>query len=443
MKQAEHSPRSIPRTGAPDSTLALLREGYEFIGNRCQKLNTDIFQTRILLQPTICMSGRPLAELFYQEKFFQREDAAPQRLKKTLLGQQGVQGLDDDTHKQRKALFMSVMNRESVQRLETVARTQWLDAIETWTRSSQPVVLKHAAARILCQSICEWADIPVPEGKMSRLVELLLQLVEGAGKVGPRHWRARHARDLLERRASRLILHVRTGDIKPAAGSALAVIAAHRQPGGTLLPAGVAAVELLNLVRPTVAVTYYVVFVAMALHEHPQYADRVATDKEFRHSFVQEVRRFYPFFPAAIARVRKTFDWCGYTFGQGTRVLLDLYGTNHDKRSWDQPDRFWPERFAAADAPDEFTFIPQGGGDPWQHHRCAGEAITISMMMLAVEMLTTQVTYQYAGASLRLPLNRMPTQPDDGFPITQLRSLAVAGQRSTSAPNGGKSSSSD
>lgn len=35
----------IHRLRAPDSTLALLREGYAFIPNRCRRLRADAFRT--------------------------------------------------------------------------------------------------------------------------------------------------------------------------------------------------------------------------------------------------------------------------------------------------------------------------------------------------------------------------------------------------------------
>ena len=59
-----------------------------------------------------------------------------------------------------------------------------------------------------------------------------------------------------------------------------------------------AAVELINLVRPTVAVSWYIVFAALALHEHPGYREKLRTgDDAYAGLFVQEVRRFYPFAP--------------------------------------------------------------------------------------------------------------------------------------------------
>jgi fatty-acid peroxygenase len=76
--------------------------------------------------------------------------------------------------------------------------------------------------------------------------------------------------------------------------------------------------------------------------------------------FTQEVRRFYPSFPAVAARVRSDFDWNGYRFPSGRRTMLDLYGTNHDVRTWDAPDAFRPERFRDA-TPTAYAFVPQRG----------------------------------------------------------------------------------
>jgi len=64
-----------------------------------------------------------------------------------------------------------------------------------------------------------------------------------------------------------------------------------------------------------------------------------------RSTSVAEVRRFYPFFPAAVAKVRQDFTWQGYRFPAGRRVLVDLDGINHDPRAWRMPDQFVPLRF--------------------------------------------------------------------------------------------------
>lgn len=86
----------IPREKLPDSTLPLLLEGYEFIPRRCQRFGSDLFETRLLLQKMICMTGADTAQVFYEEARFQREGAAPARVQKTLFGKGGVQCLDGE-----------------------------------------------------------------------------------------------------------------------------------------------------------------------------------------------------------------------------------------------------------------------------------------------------------------------------------------------------------
>ncbi|MGR3446707.1 MAG: cytochrome P450, partial [Paracoccus sp. (in: a-proteobacteria)] len=58
----------IPSDGQLDSTLALLANPYFFIAERCRRLETDLFETRILLGRTICMTGPAAAELFYRNE---------------------------------------------------------------------------------------------------------------------------------------------------------------------------------------------------------------------------------------------------------------------------------------------------------------------------------------------------------------------------------------
>ena len=74
---------TIPRDGKLDSSLSLLREGNHFIPRRCQRLRSDIFQTRLLFEPTLCLHGEAAARLFYDQSRFTREGAAPGMLKKT------------------------------------------------------------------------------------------------------------------------------------------------------------------------------------------------------------------------------------------------------------------------------------------------------------------------------------------------------------------------
>lgn len=68
---------NMPKDSGFDKTLSALKEGYEFVMNRDKEMHTNIFETRILGEKTICLTGSELAELFYDNTRFSRSDAAP------------------------------------------------------------------------------------------------------------------------------------------------------------------------------------------------------------------------------------------------------------------------------------------------------------------------------------------------------------------------------
>ena len=101
---------------------------------------------------------------------------------------------------------------------------------------------------------------------------------------------------------------------------------------------------------------------------------------------MQEVRRFYPFFPFAAATVRQDFDWQGYHF--------------------------------------PLNFIPQGGGDYYTNHRCPGEWITIELMKVALNLLTQYLQYDIPQQYLEISLSTMPTAPKSGLVISNVKLIS-------------------
>ncbi len=410
----------IPQDGGIDSTLALAKDGYEFVSKRCRKHESDVFETHLMFRRTICMKGAKAAQLFYDTERFRREGAMPKRVLKTLLGEGGVQGLDDDSHRQRKQMFMELMSPEEIARLVDLMKTSWSSALTGWETMDR-VVLHTEVQQIICRAVCAWAGVPLDESEVAERTADLAAMIDGAGGILPRYRRGVKGRNSAERWIGRIIANVRAGWTGAREGTALAAVAYHRNLNRELIDEHTAAVELLNVIRPTVAVARFVTFSAVALHEHPDIRDRVVNGSdEYLGWFVQEVRRFYPFFPLVGAVVRKDFDWNGYRFPEGRRVLLDLYGTNHDERSWTDPDQFRPERFAEWDG-SPYNFIPQGGGDHSSNHRCPGEWITIELMKAAVDLLVRSMTYQVPPQDLTISLSRIPAIPESGFVITDVK----------------------
>ncbi|WP_010631438.1 cytochrome P450 [Sporolactobacillus vineae] len=409
----------IPRDHGLDHSLALLREGYVFIRNRCRKLQTDIFQTRLLAQNVICMTGPEAAELFYDEERFVRKGAAPKRVQKTLFGQNGVQGLDGARHRHRKQMFMKLMSPERLQVIVDLTKKQWLETSKKWMQRDQ-VVLFDEVQEMLCQIACEWAGISITGQEVKNRANDLGKMVDAFGAIGPRHWQGRIARVRSEQWAGQIIEHVRKGEMNPPESSAAYTMAWYRESNGRILDTQIAAVELLNILRPIVAIATYITFGAHALHEHPECMDNLQSGKGDVRPFVQEVRRYYPFTPFVGARVRREFAWKQCPFTRGTLVLLDVYGTHHDPRLWDRPDEFRPDRFHHW-AGGLFDFIPQGGGDRDHGHRCAGEWLTLKVMEASLDFLANQITYHVPVQDLSINLSRIPTLPASRLIISNVR----------------------
>ena len=409
----------IPRDQSFDGTLALFLDPYGFVSKRCRRYGADLFQARVLLRPTICMTGPEAAELFYRRDLFVRRGATPGRIQKTLFGRGGVQGLDGDAHRRRKQMFMSLMTPERIDNLKELIDGLWRVYAQRWAAQDR-VVLYDEVQELMTKAACTWAGVPLPEPEVSRRTAELTALFDYAGSVGPKHWWSRLSRKRSERWIGEIVEGVRAGRLDPPENSAARVIATWRDLDGALLSPRVAAVELLNILRPTVAVSVFITFAGHALHRFPACRHKLQADDESLEPFVQEVRRFYPFFPAVMARVRRDFEWNGYRFPRGRRVMLDLYGTNRDPRAWDAPEEFRPERFHHWGG-SPFDFIPQGGGDHDLNHRCPGEWITIELLKVSCGFLATGIEYDVPDQDLRIAITRLPAIPKSRFVMSNVR----------------------
>ncbi|WP_368488318.1 cytochrome P450 [Clostridium sp. BJN0013] len=403
-----------------DNTFNLLKEGYLFIKNRIDQYQSDLFETHLLGQKVICMTGEEAAKVFYDPGRFQRNGAAPKRVQKTLFGENGIQTMDGETHTHRKNLFKSLTTSLYQRHLAELTLEKWQASVDKW-EDTEKVVLFDEAKEILCQAACQWAGVPLLKSEVKDRAEDFGAMVDAFGAVGLRHWKGRRARNRTEDWIKGIIEDVRGGKIKAEEGSALYAMAFHRELDGSQMNNQMAAVELINILRPIVAISTYITFAALALHEHPECKEKlISDDNNYFEMFIQEVRRFYPFTPFLGARVRKNFIWNEYEFNEGMLVLLDIYGTNHDPCIWKNPDEFHPERFKEWKG-SLFDFIPQGGGDPAKTHRCPGEGITIEIMKTSLNFLINRIEFEVPEQDLSYSLVRIPTFPESGFVMTNIK----------------------
>jgi fatty-acid peroxygenase len=412
----------IPRDPSPDSTLALLREGYSFIPERCKRLGADLFEARLMLTKALCMSGPEAAAQFYRRDRFTRRGCMPIATLTLIQDLGSVLTLDGEDHRRRKAMFMELMGPGRLGRIAELTAEHWRASVAAWERRDE-VTLFHAAHVPLCGAICEWAGLTLAPDEVEQRAREFEAMVEGTGSVGPRNLRGHAMRFRNERWMRGVIGRIRSGELSVPQGSAAHVVAHHRDRNGELLPVKIAAVELINVLRPTVANARFVTYAAHALHQVPEWRERLRASDEDLEPFVQEVRRFYPFIPLIGGRVIAPFTWRDHEFCEGDWVLMDLYGTNRDARTWEDPDAFRPDRFRDR-AIGAFDMIPQGGGDHAETHRCPGEWLLIEQLKVIARLLAREMTYDVPEQDLGIDLGRMPALPDSRFVMRNVRAVA-------------------
>lgn len=416
-------PSQIPRSKFPDDTLAVAYHGYRFVSKRCENFGTDIFQTRLMGRKTICMKGKEAAEIFYDTNRFERKGVAPNHIKATLFGHGGVQGLDGEAHQHRKKLFMDIIH-DGIEELGDLVEDQWYIHANRWEQKDR-VVLFFEVQKLLYKAVCLWAGVPLYNSEIPQRTNDLAAMIDGSSSVGLRHWRGRLARKRMEKWIGKLINQVRSKNTQTPTPSILQEVALHRDLNGDLLKTRTAAVELPNVLRPTVAVSRFITFAALALHQHPESEEKIRSGGDrYLRLFVHEVRRYYPFFPFVMARVKHDFTWKGYDSPKGYLALLDLYGTNHDSRTWDEPDKFHPERFRDWNGND-YNFIPQGGGNHFHNHRCPGELPTVKLIEISLNFLVHHLQYDVPRQNLNLNLSRIPAIPKSRFIMENVERMKV------------------
>lgn len=207
--------------------------------------------------------------------------------------------------------------------------------------------------------------------------------------------------------------------INPVAGKedvALYAFAKATDDHGELLPIDVAAVELLNVIRPTVALTVWIALMGHALFSRPDIYQRLHAEfDQLQDSFIQEMRRYYPFFPMLPAFAIQDVEVDGYLIPKDSWVVLDLYGTNHDDRMIETPEVFRISRYLGKEKhisyDEEYEMIAQGGGEFKTMHRCAGEWITLHTLRVFSDQLVNKYQFSIPEQDWNIPMNQFPTYP--------------------------------
>ena len=397
----------------------LMAKGYGWLPDKRRQLGRRTVPTRLGGLPVYGIEGPDATRFLYDENHVVRSHAVPEPVQGTLFGKGAVHTLDGEMHRVRKAMFVALLMREDgISSLVQQVTEAWDDAAGRWAGRPQ-IVLMEEAAEVIAGAVTRWTGVPVTDEEVPALARDLRALVDGFATGGPRHWRARRARGRREAELAQLVGDVRAGTTTVPEGCAVEVVARHRDADGEQLDPRVAAVELLNILRPTTAVSWFVAFSAHALIRRPENRKRLADgDLAFALAFAHEVRRFYPFAPFIGGRAPRAVEWDGEQIPENAMVLLDVYGQNHDADLWGDPYAFRPERFLGREI-GPFDLVPQGGGDTSTGHRCPGEQLTVALLS-ALAVRLARLRFDVPRQDLSISLRRIPAKPASGV-VLQVR----------------------
>lgn len=416
---------SCPFHGLSDN-LDFLRDGYLFASKKRQErgaTNDDRpLWFRLLLRPTLLVRGAKGVRLFYDSERVKRSGAMPLPIQGSLFGAGSVHTLDDEAHRHRKATFVKVCYDDAqVERIKPMVEAEIREALARWRKHSDSVY--DSAVIAYGRASMRWAGIEGRDSELDKQARRLGDIVEGFAHLNLDHLKAWLNRRLTDRWCAKLIREQRSGRRNAEPGTSLYEWANHRELDGSLLDAKTAGIEMQNTFRPHIAVARFAAFATKALHDHPQWRERIQAETAERGTlvdgplataFAQEVRRCYPFVPVLPAFARKDFEFEGERVKKGDRILIDILGTNHDPVSWERVDDFDPERFLGVDDFEAIeTFIPHGGADVRTGHRCPGEKIAVSSLATTVAALC-EPQVEILGEGLEFSWTEMPTRPRSG-----------------------------
>lgn len=417
-----------------DHTLDLVLKGYTFASEARSRADDPRKGSRLLLRAlgrgALLVRGEQGVELFYDDARMQRRGAMPAFVGGGLFGKGSVHGLDDEAHRNRKALFVrALMDPGAVDALLEGSAREWTETIQERWLSGGSRSVYDVSVEVYGRSLLRWAGVEADRETLTRLARDEAAIVDGFAVLGPAWLRTQVARRRCDAWFADLVRRARAGEITPAPGTAFDLVLQHRELDGQPLEDHLAGVELQNAVRPGIAVCRFAAFAALAMHEHPEWRERVYAETRERGTttggplavaFAEEVRRYYPFVPLLPAVARHDLEFEGEHLSAGDRVLLDIYGTNRDERHWQAPDTFDPERFLGTGEVFAEYFVPQGGGRPETGHRCPGEMITVGLLAQTVAELS-RLDAEVARDGLDWSIHRLPTAPRNGVLLSQVR----------------------
>ncbi len=146
--------------------------------------------------------------------------------------------------------------------------------------------------------------------------------------------------------------------------------------------------------HPSVQDKAYAEIINVIGQRSPRFEDRQRMP--YIESLILETFRYTSFTPIAVPHYsRHDSELGGYFIPKGTMVIPNVWNLSHDRRYWDEPWSFRPERFIEDGkhvTPDHIKrqrLMPFGGG----RRRCAGEVFSRNRIYIFVVLLLQQFKF--------------------------------------------------
>ncbi|MEO0730025.1 MAG: cytochrome P450, partial [Pseudomonadota bacterium] len=154
------------------------------------------------------------------------------------------------------------------------------------------------------------------------------------------------------------------------------------------------------------------------------YGDRAPTADDYSamaytRAVVQETMRIYPPIWGLIRVAEEADEIGGKEIRPGDRVVLFAYGAHHDKRFWDEPEKFMPERWLGGSGKKrvKFSYLPFGGGK----RSCIGGAMSQVENTLALSILLRRFQPEFVGTETPGINATVTLTPRGGLPFRMHR----------------------
>ncbi len=132
-----------------------------------------------------------------------------------------------------------------------------------------------------------------------------------------------------------------------------------------------------------------------------------------------EVRRVSPVVPVSFGKARHAFQFGGFDVPADWMVLWSPSATNIAP-NFATPEAFDPSRFEAPRNEHDkhpHAFVPNGGGDLYAGHKCAGHAVATTMLQVFMVELLKGYDFALVGERPEYDTAKIPAEPIGKLPV--------------------------